>query len=417
VVDGGKLSSTTLTTATTATTTTTTTTITTRRRYHEYNNNHIINNGVVELPAMRLSFMPNLSGFSLAKKEFGRMIVEDGNAELKEIWNGHPDAVEAFRAIFPEIVESRGITKLRDMNDDDDHFRRWDRTNDNEIVIEMEKSKKTNEEEEGIDRYPFVAIGGPSTYAAMLLFKLRHPEKKAIHIVTDRFDSNHDGSAYYYHERDAMPVYVNKVNRGPYCVYIDLRKRCMSPHRLLHLSISDRHHVKISLSWANINISKLFTIFLPNVYHMLLDLYLLPKSSSPLSNIVRHASSTRQIISTISSSLSSSSSSPLPSAAASLSAATAATVATVASASASASFSSSSSLSVKQLLLLHRAEGACYVGLAGEGGNNPETHFKWLNQFAHIPFLRITPKGYPYSLILPTIDYLSPSSTYLSHTQ
>jgi hypothetical protein len=126
----------------------------------------------------------------------------------------------------------------------------------------------------------------------------------------------------------------------------------MPKKRLLEIAIKDRHHVKISLSWRNITLSKLFTIFLPNVYHMLKDLYLLEKKTSPLANLVRHASSTRKIVDKISSSLA------IP----------------------------------RELLLLHRKEGACYVGLAE--GHNPETHFAWLNKFVDIPFHSIPPKGY-----------------------
>ena len=77
-------------------------------------------------------------------------------------------------------------------------------------------------------------IGGPSTMTGCLLYQLRYPEHKVRHAFADRFDSNYDGSAYYYHQRDAAPVYINRVNRGPYCVYIDLRKRLMKPTTLAY---------------------------------------------------------------------------------------------------------------------------------------------------------------------------------------
>jgi hypothetical protein len=230
--------------------------------FHNHKNklNSASVNGVVELPAMRLQFNPSLSGFRHAKEEFGRLVIE-GNRELEKVWNGHPESIAAFRAIFPELVQTRGITKLQEMDQRGELFNRWNSSNQhNEINIEMEKEEemKEKEDEEG-EEYPFVAIGGPSTYAAMLLFKLRHPEKKALHIVTDRFDSNHDGSAYYYHERDAMPVYVNRVNRGPYCVYVDLKK--VSPFAFLFIFLYSPRSLRLCLPLPSVVLTSFFLFF------------------------------------------------------------------------------------------------------------------------------------------------------------
>ena len=144
-------------------------------------------------------------------------------------------------------------------------------------------------------------IGGPSALAAGLLYQLNHPDHSVIHCVTNRLDSNHDGSASYYHQRDAAPVYLNKVNRGPYCVYIDLYKRAIGGKRLAELAEKDRHHVKISLNYANIKLRHIFTIFIPNVYHMALDLWLLPdKKKAKMARVIQHACRAIPIVESIS---------------------------------------------------------------------------------------------------------------------
>ena len=93
----------------------------------------------------------------------------------------------------------------------------------------MEKNDSVNEDE----KIELLSVGGPSALAASILYKIRHPQKQVVYAVTNRYDSNHDGSAYYYHERDALPVYSNELNGGPYCVYIDLKKRIMGGKKLL----------------------------------------------------------------------------------------------------------------------------------------------------------------------------------------
>ena len=201
-------------------------------------------------------------------------------------------------------------------------------------------------------------IGGPSALAAGLLYQLNHPDHSVIHCVTNRLDSNHDGSASYYHQRDAAPVYLNRVNRGPYCVYIDLYKRAIGGKRLAELAEKDRHHVKISLNYANIKLRHIFTIFIPNVYHMALDLWLLPdKKKAKMAHVIQHACRAIPIVESISERTGH----PVDS------------------------------------MLIHGKNKACYIGfphIDGKDGPCPKDQFNFVNKFAKIPFEEISREGF-----------------------
>src|SRR5688572_3584216 len=74
----------------------------------------------LKLSSIQLPALPKLTNFAAAKKYFGKKVLE-GNRELDKAWVAPYPIANAFRTIFPEIVESRGITKLHN-----DAFYRWD---------------------------------------------------------------------------------------------------------------------------------------------------------------------------------------------------------------------------------------------------------------------------------------------------
>jgi hypothetical protein len=297
-----------------------------------------------------------LTNFKDAKAYY-RQKVLDGNHELAHMYTGGPAVKNVFRHIFPEVVTSRGITMLQDKDLDGKLFSKW-KDGENEVTIELSDEHNLNKHDEKQDtannkRLDAVFIGGPSTLTACLLYKLRYPDHHIQHIVADRYDSNHDGSAYYYHQRDAAPVYINRVNRGPYCIYIDLYKRLINPKKLAHQAETDRHHVKISLNWPNIKPRYLFTIFIPNFWHMTTDLWLKNKKNSKIAHVIQHACRTVHIVYAI---------------------------------------SEYTGVSVEKMVI-HGTNKANYVGFAGSG-SDPKKHFTWLNKFAHIPFSEISREGF-----------------------
>ncbi|CAF4619187.1 unnamed protein product, partial [Rotaria socialis] len=236
-------------------------------------------------------------------------------------------------------------------------FERWNEGN-NEVSIELADDKKTPEESESRTdekngHLDALFIGGPSTLTSALLYQLRYPKHHIQHVFADRFDSNYDGSAYYYHQRDAAPIYINRVNRGPYCVYIDLHKRFISPIKLAHHAETDRNHVKISLNWENIKMRYIFTIFIPNFWHMVTDLWIKNKKKSKIAHVIQHACRSVPIVHAI---------------------------------------SASTGLPV-ETMLIHGENKANYVGFAGST-TDPKSHFTWLNKFADIPFEEISREGF-----------------------
>ena len=293
-----------------------------------------------------------LRNFTEAKFYY-RQKVLDGNHELPHIYNGHASVQDVFRQIFPELVKSRGITMLQQKDMDGELFARWKEGN-NEVTVESidqaESARVTEAKNTHLDA---VFIGGPSTLTACIQYQLRYPKHRVQHLFADRHDSNCDGSAYYYHQRDAAPVYINRVNRGPYCIYVDLYKRLISPKKLADQAETDRHHVKISLNWTNLKTRYLFTIFLPNVWHMINDLWLKNKKKTKIAHVIEHACRAMPIVHAISNRIG------VP----------------------------------VESMVIHGKDKANYVGFAGTN-KDPKEHFTWLNQFAHLPFHEISRDGF-----------------------
>jgi hypothetical protein len=273
------------------------------------------------------------------------------------IYNGNPAMTNIFRQVFPELVKSRGITMLEQQDMNGELFSRW-KEGSNDVTIELADdidSKDPLKEKSTINETALDAIfiGGPSTLTACLLYQLRYPNHRVQHFYASRWDSNYDGSAYYYHQRDAAPVYVNRVNRGPYCIYIDLYKRLISMEALANQAETDRHHVKISLNWTNLKMRYIFTIFIPNFWHMLNDIWIKTKRKTKIAHVIEHACRSVPIVHAISKH-------------------TGAPVET---------------------MLIHGNKKANYVGLTGST-KNPKEHFAWLNQYAYIPFHEISCEGF-----------------------
>eukprot|EP00746_Dinoflagellata_sp_MGD_P159446 gnl/MRDRNA2_/MRDRNA2_86705_c0_seq1.p1 gnl/MRDRNA2_/MRDRNA2_86705_c0~~gnl/MRDRNA2_/MRDRNA2_86705_c0_seq1.p1 ORF type:complete len:843 (+),score=122.37 gnl/MRDRNA2_/MRDRNA2_86705_c0_seq1:187-2715(+) len=291
-----------------------------------------------ELSPVELPELPRLTNFRDGK-DFFTNGVREGNAELREVYLGSPETLKAFRSIFPEVVASRRVTKLPK-----DTFAHWDRKS-NVVTVEPEPADLVPHRHEDV-----LCVGGPCSLVAALCHKLRHPTENVTHVVTDRYDSNHDGSAYYYHERDAVPVYVHKVNTGLYCVFIDLKKRLFAMFgggRLVRECEQNAHHVKIQLNWYEVMMgpSRVFTIFIPNVYHWIMDCFIRKPETSLMAQAVKHSQQTPKIV---------------------------------------------EGLKVHygvptEALLHHGKDKAIYVGLRG-AQEDPAKFFEWLNQYAHLPF-------------------------------
>jgi len=288
------------------------------------------------LPSVEIDALPKLTNFGAAKEFFSNKVLE-GNKELHRVWLAPDDVVQSFRTIFPEIVQSRGLTQLHE-----NAFGLWDKE-PNTISVELDDGSVKAEE-----KVEVLSVGGPAALAGAVLQKLRYPNSQVVYGVTHRHDSNHDGSAYYFHERDAFPVYINKVNRGPYCIYADIRKRVLPKKMLLNECINNRHHVKISLNWKHIRPSMMFGIFIPNFYHMTNDIYIKDPKKTLMRHTVEHAKKTHDIVSAVAAKTG------LP----------------------------------KEAFLLQGHEKACYVGFEG-ASSTPDEHFTWLNSYTDIPFYKI----------------------------
>jgi hypothetical protein len=197
----------------------------------------------------------------------------------------------------------------------------------------------------------FLAVGGPSTYAAAMIHKAQYPDKSILHVVGHRFDSNADGSAYYYHERDAFPLYVNKVNTGWYCVYADLNKRLRSKASLRDLCVNDRHHVKIALNWMGLLSQPwmLASIFIPNTYHAFSDLVVKKPKESLMAQACLHSQRVPKIVETACEKLG------IPT----------------------------------RAFLIRDPSRAIYIDV--EGQKKAGEHFDWLNQYADIPYHSLDP--------------------------
>ena len=289
-----------------------------------------------------------LQNFREAKR-FYRQKVMEGNAELSHVYNSHASVQNVFRQIFPELVQSRGITMIEDQGEEEnDPFVRWNEGN-NDVIVELDDQSQSS----NVEKKDAIFIGGPSTLTACLLYQLRYPDHRVQHLFADRLDSNFDGSAYYYHQRDAAPVYINRVNRGPFCIFVDLHKRWIRPEQLAHQAETDRHHVKISLNWTNMKIRYLWTIFVPNVWHMVNDLWLKERKRSMITHVIEHACRTVPIVRAI----------------------------------------SEKTKTPVETMLIHGKNKANYAAFAGSK-TSPKDHFTWLNSFARLPFDEISRDGF-----------------------
>lgn len=294
----------------------------------------------MKLPTLNIAKVPVLSNFQTAKDAYKRLVLK-GNEELKSVWlTPDKNALDSFQEIFPEIVQQRGITKLQE-----NVFEKWEDSG-NVVQVELDRGQPVTE------HLGTLAVGGPSTLVAALLCKMASPASHVMHAVTSRQDSNHDGSAYYYHQRDAVPVYVNKVNRGPYCLYIDLKKRLLGPKWIASECEHNRNHVKISLNWANIKLRYLVTIFIPNFYHMVMDLYIRSPKKSQMRHAVEHSCLTDKVVGHLQAAL------QVP----------------------------------KETFTIHGPERACYVGFQSSSG--PRQHFTWLNKYVELPFSEVDTRHY-----------------------
>ena len=235
------------------------------------------------------------SNFADAKRYFKDKVLH-GHDDLKEIYGANLAVEDIFRRIFPELVQTRGITLLRQRDENGQLFQRW-LDDHNRIEIEFEAEETHPKNTEHIDA---LFVGGPSTVVAALLYQMRYPHERILHAFADRFDSNHDGSASHFHQRHSVPLYVFPDNRGHYYLYIDLYKRLIGNQRLAHRAETDRNHVKLTLAWSNIKVRHLFTIFLPNLWHMLTDLWLIrDKKKTKMAQSMQHSFRTTPIVEAI----------------------------------------------------------------------------------------------------------------------
>lgn len=148
----------------------------------------------------------------------------------------------------------------------------------------------------GDESVEFLGVGGPTAVAAAALAKAGGI-KSATHTWYTRRGSNFDGSAYYYHIRDAFPVYINSVNRGPYCVYTDLAKRACTGAQLEEWARTDTDYVKIHMSWANLlrQPHLIWEVFIPNFIKMMLNIYIKPPKDTDISQVVKLSATAKTI--------------------------------------------------------------------------------------------------------------------------
>ena len=163
---------------------------------------------------MKVAFVAKdtFSNFKTGKEYFKQLILTNKTSPFEKIYHAPLPVANAFRELFPNLVQSRGILESCATN----HCNTL--KNNNKVVIKSGPVPQASKNDRVVD---FLGIGGPTAAVASALAKAGGKED-VLHTYYTRRGSNFDGSAYYYHIRDAFPVYVNSVNRGPYCVYTDL---------------------------------------------------------------------------------------------------------------------------------------------------------------------------------------------------
>lgn len=229
---------------------------------------------VFSLPNIEIEAIPELTNFEYPKQLCVRLIRE-GSKEFESVLNGADVSRNAFRQIFPEVVESRNTTHM----DDAKQFVRWN-NGENIVQVELEPyNAPTTSNNDKQNHYDYIAVGGPAAIMAAVLYGIRKHETgqdaKFLYGVTSRFDSNHDGSAYYVHERDCFAVYCNPSNRGLFVVYEDARKR-LAKSLFMDNFVKEikerRNYLKFNMNYANITPGVVFKIFIPNQYYAYTDL-------------------------------------------------------------------------------------------------------------------------------------------------
>mmetsp|Transcript_35264 Transcript_35264/g.31112 ORF Transcript_35264/g.31112 Transcript_35264/m.31112 type:complete len:599 (+) Transcript_35264:107-1903(+) len=244
---------------------------------------------------------PLFSNFSRLRRVMRKEIYENGLAEYKNIYVCNSPLLGFMNNHFPKYMEHRHIGNINT-----DHFKHWDDKEANLINIKSSVSKNEWNElnkliKDNDKTYDFVSIGGPSAFLSNHEYIMNNNGGNKIrssHFFLSRHDSNYDGSAYYYHERDAFPVYINKVNRGQFCVFIDLFKRfycLLSKEKFINYCQTNEGFVKININWLNIfkKPSIIYTILYKNFYLMIKNLY---SNGKDLNNCLLHAQQTPNVV-------------------------------------------------------------------------------------------------------------------------
>ncbi|CAF3457814.1 unnamed protein product, partial [Rotaria socialis] len=107
------------------------------------------------LPSLNFVSNLNITENSLSKilsnfkesKAYYRQKVLEGNHEVLGIYTGNSAVQDTFQKFFPELVQSRGITQLHQLDREGKLFERWNEGN-NEVSIELADDKKPPEERE-----------------------------------------------------------------------------------------------------------------------------------------------------------------------------------------------------------------------------------------------------------------------------
>ena len=292
------------------------------------------------------SLKKSLTNFQEGKAFFKDLVLRSGVAEFQDTYHAPEPIANVFRQAFPSLVEERGILESSSKQHTSELYHK------NRITIR--EASISPAQAKAAEKVDFMGVGGPTAVGAAALAKAGGM-KKVEHSWYTRRGSNADGSAYYYHIRDAFPVYVNSVNRGPYCVYTDMMKRLQSNENLEKWAREDADYVKIHLNWKNLLMepSLLWEVFWPNLVKMVDNIYLKNPEKSDISSVVKHSARAK----TISGAL-------------------------------------EKALGTDELLHHGRKDAmACYAGVTNN--KDVEAHFNWLAKFCEdIRFKTIQPKDY-----------------------
>lgn len=240
----------------------------------------------IELPPVHVKEIPQLDNFQHAKEHFMAYLRENGTKDYRGVFV-NPKARDYFRELFPEVVESRHITMLD--NHQDETYALW-KKDSNVVQLEFVDHSETEgtqqDNGEQVEHKDLLAIGGPAALVAAVLYQIRqqtlYPHRedkdkaKIMWGVTSRFDSNHDGSCYYVHERDCFAVYSNPANRGLYVLWKDLARRgkmMVAWKSYEQEVIESRSYLKLNLKYFDTTPAQMFKVFIPNLWHTYVDIF------------------------------------------------------------------------------------------------------------------------------------------------